>query len=564
MDPDCLAPGELPHLSRLYATYLTDFKTLAADYSHPPDLRGIRAAARELKARATRYPAEIRGGVVQILRDQNFRVAGGALHPQAKRNLDRLESGAVAIVTGQQVGLFGGPAYTFYKALSAIRVAADVTRSRVEAVPIFWMAGEDHDLAEVNHVFWPTENGLEKLEWEGDAQDDGRSVGGILLGKGIEALVRKASDALTGAFAAEISDALKAAYAPGETFGSAFARLMSALFASRGLILLDPQDARLHQLAAPIMQRAAKQQEELTAALMAQDKKLVNGGYHAQVKVTGRSTLHFYTAGGRGANTRMESGRTPDGRGIAGPRLALKRVNSGYAAGEKHFSAQELQTAIAASPELFSPNALLRSVVQDFLLPTAAYIGGPAEIAYFAQNSVLYKKILGRMPAILSRASFTLIEPEILRLLDRYGLEPTDVLGGRQSLAGRMERRHIPPKLALKFDDTQYALERMLISLYKPVVKLDRSLKGAMETAARKMLYQFEKLRRKAGRAADFRAGILAKHEAAITNALYPERGLQERSLGLLPFLARHGTDLFDDLGKCCSATPCAHRFVRL
>jgi hypothetical protein len=323
MDPDCLAPGHLPHLSRLYATYLSDFKKLAAAYAHPPDLRGIRAAARELKARATSYPAEMRGGVVQILRDQNFRVAGGALHPQAKRNLDRLESGAVAIVTGQQVGLFGGPAYTFYKALSAIRVAADVTRSRVEAVPIFWMAGEDHDLAEVNHVFWPTENGLEKLEWEGDAQDDGRSVGGILLGKGIEALVRKASDALTGAFAAEISDALKAAYAPGETFGSAFARLMSALFASRGLILLDPQDARLHQLAAPIMQRAAKQQEELTAALMAQDKKLVNGGYHAQVKVTGRSTLHFYTAGGRGANTRMESGRTPDGRGIAGPRLAL-------------------------------------------------------------------------------------------------------------------------------------------------------------------------------------------------------------------------------------------------
>lgn len=564
MDPDCLAPGEVPHLSRLYAAYLGDFKKVAAAYAHPPDLRGIRAAARELRARTTRYPAEMRGGVVQILRDQNFRFAGGALHPQAKRNLDRLESGAVAIVTGQQVGLFGGPAYTFYKALSAIRVAADATRARIEAVPIFWMAGEDHDLAEVNHVFWPAENGLEKLEWIGDAQDEGRSVGGILLGKGIEALVRKASDALTGAFATEMSIALSACYSPGETFGSAFARLMSALFASRGLILLDPLDERLHQLAAPLLQRAAKQQEDLTAALLAQDKKIVSVGYHAQVKVTGRSTLLFYTAGGHGANTRMESGRLADGRAVEGQRLALKRINSGFAAGEKHFSAQELQTAIAASPELFSPNALLRPVVQDALLPTAAYIGGPGEIAYFAQNSVLYKKLLGRMPAILPRASFTLVEPEILRLLDRYGLEPAGVLSGRQTLAGRMARRHIPPKLALKFDDTQFALERMLISLYKPVGKLDSTLKGAMETAARKMLYQFEKLRRKAGRAADFRTGILAKHEAAILNALYPERGLQERSHSLLPFLARHGTDLFDDLGKCCSPTPCAHRFVRL
>jgi bacillithiol biosynthesis cysteine-adding enzyme BshC len=361
-----------------------------------------------------------------------------------------------------------------------------------------------------------------------------------------------------------LSDVLKTAYAPGETFGSAFARLMSALFASRGLILLDPQDARLHQLAAPLLQRAAKQQEDLTAALLAQDKKLGKAGYHAQVKVTERSTLLFHTAGGHGANTRMESGRVADGRGTADPRLALKRVNSGFSAGEKHFSTQELQTAIADSPELFSPNALLRPIVQDTLLPTAAYIGGPAEIAYFAQNSVLYKKLLGRMPAILPRASFTLVEPEILRLLDRYGLEPSDVLSGRQSLSGRMARRHLTPKLALKFDDTEFALKRMLISLYRPVVKLDPTLKGAMETAARKMLYQFEKLRRKTGRAADFRTGILTKHEAAIINSLYPERDLQERSLSLLPFLARYGTDLFDDLGKCCSPTPCAHRFVRL
>ncbi len=572
IDPDCLAPGQLPHTSRLYTTYLTHPEKLAAYYAHPATLKGIRAASRQLKAAAMRYPAEMRGGVVQILRGQNARFGGGILEPLVKRNLDRLESGAAAIVTGQQVGLFGGPAYTFYKALSAIRVSADVTRSGIDAVPVFWMASEDHDLAEVNHVYWPSggaqspaQSGgaFENLKWTGDAQKkeitEGRSVGSVLLGKGIEALARKAAGALGGAFAAQMADALTAAYSPGETFGSAFARLMSALFASRGLILLDPQDARLHQLAASLLQRAAQQQEALTTALLAQDKKLEKAGYHAQVRVTDRSTLFFYTGNAHPVDGRIEDGRVADG-----PRVAVKRVNSGFAAGEKHFSAQELSDAIAASPELFSPNALLRPVVQDALLPTVAYIAGPSEIAYFTQNSVLYQRLLGRMPAILPRASFTLIEPEVLRLLDRYGLEPADVFRGRQSLAARMERRHIPPKLALRFDAGETSLARMLVGLRKPLAKLDPTLKGALDTAARKMLYQLDKLRKKAGRAADFRTGILAKHEHAIIGSLAPQRDLQERSLSLLPFLARHGFDLFDDLGKLCGVTPGPHWFVRL
>ncbi|HUK30274.1 MAG TPA: bacillithiol biosynthesis BshC, partial [Candidatus Acidoferrum sp.] len=426
MDPDCLTPDQVPQTSRLYSIYLSDPAQLGAFYAHSPDLKGIRAAARELKAAATRYPAEMRFGVTQVLREQNARFGGDSLEPKVKRNLDRLESGAVAIVTGQQCGLFGGPAYTFYKALSALQISEQLTRSGIEAVPIFWMASEDHDLAEVNHVYWPASSGtiasqtgygMTKLVLPSDVQDGGRSVGSVFLGKGIELLMRKAADALNGAFAPEFARAIAAAYRPEETFGSAFARLMSALFASRGLILLEPQDARLHQLAAPLLQRAAEQQESLTAALLAQNKKIEKAGYHAQVRVTESSTLLFRIEGGLGAEARKEDGRSLAAGETAGhapgKRIALKRINSGYSAGADHFSAQELTAAIAAAPELFSANALLRPVMQDFLLPTAAYIGGPAEIAYFAQNRVLYEKLLGRMPAILPRASFTLIEPEI-------------------------------------------------------------------------------------------------------------------------------------------------------
>ncbi len=549
MDPDCIAPGKLPHVSRLYSTYLENSKKLDAFYAHPPDLKGIRAAARELKFQASRYPALTRITVVNRLIEQNMRFSDGKLDSQVKFNLSRLENGAVAVVTGQQVGLFGGPAYTFYKAISAIRVANELTKSGVNAVPVFWMASEDHDLAEVNHIYWPSsgaqsDGGIEKLELPGEANIGGRSVGSIVLGQGIEALVHKAINGLSGGFSPDMAFALKEAYRPEQTYGSAFARLMAILFIGRGLILLDPQDARLRQLAAPLLQRAAQHQEELTESLLAWNKKLEKAGYHAQVKVTKRSTLLF---------------RTVDGR-----RVALKRVNSGFAAGAEHFSAKELHAALGASPESFSPNALLRPIVQDALLPTVAYIGGPAEVAYFAQNSVLYERLLGRMPAILPRASFTLIEPERQRLLVRYGLEPSDVLRGRQSLGAQLQRRHIPPGLVLKFDAGQDSLEQLVKGLQNPLVKLDPTLGGALDTASRKMRYQLENLRRKVGRAEDFRTGVLAKHQQVILGALLPERGLQERSLSLLPFLARHGTDLFDDLGKLCGLTPCAHRFVRL
>jgi bacillithiol biosynthesis cysteine-adding enzyme BshC len=564
MDPDCLAPEQLPQATRLYSTYLTKPEKLSAFYALPPNMKGIRAAVRKVRKGEARYRAELRTVVEQVLAAQNSAFGGGKLEPQLVTNFSRLRNGAVAVVTGQQVGLFGGPAYTFYKAITALRIAADLTLRSINAVPIFWMATEDHDLAEVNHVFWQSaaaeigaevEAGskVEKLQWTGDAgteqQYECRSVGTIPLGQGIEALVRKATDALGGefegkSFPARLNSSIAAAYRPGETFGSAFGKLMSQLFAKSGLILVDSTDPRLHQIAAPLLLSSAKHQDELTAALLAQDKKLEKAGFHSQVKVTASSTLFF--------------------RNVAGRRVAMKKLAAGFTAGEEHYPPKMMLDAIAATPELFSPNALLRPVMQDYLLPTIVYIGGPAEIAYFAQNSVLYDRLLHRAPVILPRASFTLVEPEVARLLKRYKLEPADVFAGAQSLAEKMERRFISKNLAAKFDLEEKKLEQMLANLREPITQLDPTLAGALDTASRKMLYQLDKLRRKAARAADLRTGLLSKHEQIILSALFPQHGLQERTVSLLPALARHGKSLFDTLGKNCNLATCAHRFVRL
>jgi bacillithiol synthase len=550
MEHDCLTPETLPHVTRLYSDFLswrakgTPPAKLAGLYGRRPDLAGIKSAIRSLSLGPAAYPKEMRAAVVEILRHQNAAFSDSPLPIEVERNLDLLGGKAVAIVAGQQVGLFGGPAYTIFKALSALRIVEQLRKAGIEAVPIFWMASEDHDLAEINHVSWPTANGEERLEWAGDNSLEGRSVGNILLGDAITPLVKRAAESLTGSDSGEIENILATAYRPGATFGLAFAHMMSALFAKRGLILLDPMDAQLHKLSAPLLIRAAAEHSELGTYLLEQSKRLEKLGYHAQVKVTDRSTLLFAS--------------------VEGKRVALVRRGSGFLAGTKEFGAGQLASEIESHPESFSPNALLRPVMQDTLLPTAAYIGGPAEIAYFAQNRVLYDRLLGRTPAILPRASFTIVEPVVQRLLKRYNLSIEDVFHGRQFLRGKMERQNLPRGLAARFTAEEKKLAKMLEALRKPIGKLDSTLVGALETAQRKMLYQFGKLRAKSGRAEGFRTGVLNRHEQSIRDSLYPQHGLQERSLNLLPLLARNGLDLLDAIEKKSGLDSAAHCVIRL
>src|ERR1700731_2181974 len=184
MESDCLAFRELPHTTKLFATFIDDFSRVGKYYAHPPPEAGILAAAGEV-----RLAPELRKEVVGVLREQNERFGSEfKLDSATAVNLDRLAEGAVAIVTGQQVGLFSGPAYSIYKAISALRWAETITRHGVDAVPIFWLATEDHDLAEVNHSDWNTRAGLAHYELPARKEDDGKRVGEVVLGDAVNAL----------------------------------------------------------------------------------------------------------------------------------------------------------------------------------------------------------------------------------------------------------------------------------------------------------------------------------------------------------------------------------------
>ena len=538
MDCRALASHKLPHQSKLFLEYLNNFSKVQAFYAHAPKISSVTAVARELD-----FPKERRSAVTTMLRAQNAAFGAG---PAVFANLDRLEKGAVAVVSGQQVGLFSGPAYSFYKALSAVQIANELTSSGIEAVPVFWMATEDHDVDEVRHVSWFQEGQLKRFELAPPVEKDaGRPVGKILLGSQIDEQVHEAAELLVKQGSVLLAQFLKESYNRGDTYGSAFAKLFARLFSQRGLILLDPLDPALHHIAAPVYRQAIEDRDALNEKLLRRGKELEVAGFSAQVKVTAKSTLLFYMG-----NQCGDKAQSSDG--VRKPIVATG--NGKFQAAEKQWATADLLKAIESTPEDFSPSALLRAVAQDYLLPTVAYIGGAAEIAYFAQSEVVYKHVLRRMPVILSRPDFTLVDIKAAKLLRAYKLNVEDIWAGSQEVRRRMELASVPKDLSSDFDRNHKQVVKMLDQLHDQLKKLDPTLQGAVETARKKIEYQIDKLRRKTGRAQDAKATLLAVYENFLEQLLYPHKVLQSRELCLLPFLARWGPGGLTELQKLCGS----------
>ena len=523
MESHCIPFTEIPQTPALFADCLYRFSRVKSFFSHDPfDPAAFPAASREISLKEAH-----RAAVAEVLSEQN-RVFGGG--HETEENIARLRRGAVAVVTGQQVGLFGGPAYSVYKALTAIRLAEKLSAEGLPAVPVFWLAGEDHDFEEVNHCFLLDAGfGWRELR-DAAAPADGTPVGRAAFGSSIAALRAQVTGLWPREAAAEATELLEG-YVPGATYSQAFGRLFQRLFAGRGLIVLDPMQPALHALARPLYRRALEESEKLHALLKERDKQLDKAGYHRQVRLRENSTLLFV----------IENGR----------RLPLGRRRNGFLlAGNGERSLTELLSELDAAPERFSPNVLLRPVVQDWLLPTAAYVAGPHELAYFAQAQVLYRELLGRMPVIYPRASLTVVEPKVRRLLSKYRLSLPDLFHGEAALRLRLAERHLPPRLLRQLQAGERKIEKLLASAAGAVKTLDPTLAGAAETSRRKMLYQFEKLRGQAARAQAERIEIVDRHLALLLNALYPAHGLQERRMNILSVVARHGREVVGRLEK--------------
>ena len=538
MDCRALAFRHLPHQPKLFIDYLEQFERVKAFYAHPPNFPSLTRAARKVD-----YPEDRRAEVARILREQNATFGAGA---ETEANVERLEKGAVAVVSGQQVGLFSGPGYSVYKALTAVQIAEELTREGIPAVPVFWMATDDHVLVEVRHSSWFDGGQLRRFELPAPVEP-GRPVGRIKLGPEVASMAQDASEMLTNQGSDLLGQYLVESYRPEETYGSAFGKLFARLFAQQGLILMDPLDAGLHRVAIPLYQHALAERDAVNEKLLERGKELDRAGYAAQVKVTARSTLLFYMG---------------DGHFGDGPRQAITANTEKFHSGDKSWPREELVHRTHTHSEEFSPNALFRPVVQDYLLPTAGYIAGPAEIAYFAQSEVIYRQLLGRMPVLLPRSGFTLVDAKAAKLLKRYELTVEDIWKGSQEVRHKMESVSLPKSLEKNFERDEKQIRKMLAKLGKKIQKLDPTLIGAAERARKRIGFHIEKLRRKAGRAMDRKTGLLSERERHLESLLDPHKGLQERDLCVLPFLARWGASGRSELQKFSSSKKIGHHFI--
>lgn len=496
METSCIRQTALPNTTKLFADFTYHPDKVRSFYPYLPltDDSWRKAAA------SIRFSAEQRANLVAALAEQN---SGNPLLEQ----LGRPET--VAVVTGQQVGLLSGPPFTIYKALTAIRLAEELNAGGISAVPVFWLATEDHDFAEVNEA-WVYDAQYNPVRLEALAHPTvSQPVGGVIIENfPIDELAR----VLAGLpFADDAIELARNTYKPGVTFGQAFASLLDRLLAGLPILRVDPMLPQFRRLAAPLLRQAVSQAPELISQLRERDNALAAAGYHSQVHVEDSTSLFFL----------LDKNQ----------RLNLKH---------QKFSPEEL----AARAEDLSPNALLRPVVQDSMIPTIAYVGGPAELAYLAQSEVLYRSLLGRQPIAVHRAGFTLVSPHTLKLLHRYKLELTDFFHGEEKLREKAAGALVNPQLLGRMDESRAAALLSLGRMSNDLKSFDPSIAKALGRSRRKIEYQFDKIARKVGREALLRSDRAGHDVAALTHLLFPRHRLQERLYSGLVQVAQFGPDL--------------------
>lgn len=525
---------ERPRLLLDYGAFRQPASPLFRDYlSGAPSIRpffdppGFALDALEAGAERTRGLARPREALVAALVAQQK--ARGA--EQAARQAERLrDPEAVAVVTGQQAVLFGGPLYVLYKALAAQKAAALLEERRGKpVVPVFWVASDDHDFAEVRSVPVLDEAGqIHTLRYEPVREAAGQPASRIILDDTITALVEELGRTLPPSPHREAVLALVTdCYRPGVSLGDAFARLLSGLLPE--LVVLDPGDAGLKRLMAPVLTREILEASPSSRLASQTGVHLLAAGYHQQVPVREGFLNLFLVQDSERRSLAIKDGLLE----VRGPGRKL--------------GLEEAARKLAQAPDDWSPGVLLRPLAQDLLLPTAAYVGGPAEIAYHAQIGASYAHFGIPRPALLPRPSLTLIEPSQARALEAEELSLPDLQADPEGVIARWARQAYP-EVEAAFARAREALEREMGAVEEAVAAVDPTLRAAAEGARGRALHQIATLHEKAIRALKKRDRVRAERLRRTRDALMPGGAFQERGLGLVGLLARHGRGLIDEV----------------
>jgi bacillithiol biosynthesis cysteine-adding enzyme BshC len=456
------------------------------------------------------------------------------------------EAGATAVVTGQQAGLLGGPLFVLYKALATIKVARLLEERRQRpVVPVFWIASDDHDFAEVRTATVLDDSGqIRPLRYTPSREPTGQPAWRIELDETIQRLLDELKGMLPdNTFRDAVTARLAAAYRPGATLSGAFAAFMAALLPE--LVVLDAADPEVKALMLPVLLRELREHSPSSRLAIGAGEALLRAGYHQQVPVRSGFMNLFVVVQGERRALAFENGTVE----VRGP--------------GQRWTLEEAERRLEADPLAWSPGALLRPLAQDFLLPTAAYVGGPAEIAYHAQIGPSYPHFGIPRPTLLPRPSLTLVEPAQARTLEAEGLGLLDLEADPEGLLSQWAKDAYP-EVEAAFEKTRSSLAEHMGAVERALGALDPTLRGAAESARGRALHQVETLYEKSIRALKKRDQTRADRLRRTRDALFPGGALQERGLNLVSALARHGDDLIPRVEAAMDPWALGHQVLSL
>jgi len=518
-----------PWIRRLAADYAYDFRSVAPFFSGDP---ADRAAWADAIARTQAYERR-RDEIAAVIASQQERRQAPARAREAARLL--ADGRTVAVVTGQQAGLFGGPLFTLLKALTALKLADQVARDHnVPAVAVFWIDAEDHDWEEVRSctvfdealtprtVSLPARPGVEPAP-----------VATVRLDNSVLDVLAEIERTLAPTeFRSSIVAALRRAYTPGIGMADAFGRWIEEVLGERGLIVYDSSDPASKPLVGQVFARELSMpgQTVKLAALAGSD--LTARGYHAQVHALDDSLALFHL--------NQEDGS----------RRAIRQQDGRFLVGDHQYPAATLVTQATERPAGFSPNVLLRPIVQDTLFPTICYVAGPNELAYLGQLRGVYAHFGVPMPLFYPRATATILDSAALRFLTKYKL-PLEALQAQDEAAlNELLKTQIPPVVDEAFVASAQAIDTQMTRLIQTLPSLDPTLEGAARSTLERMQRDLQTLHGKMIQAAKRRDETLRRQFIHARALAFPGGHAQERTIGFVSFLNQYGPALVDRLDE--------------
>ncbi|HEY6356897.1 MAG TPA: bacillithiol biosynthesis cysteine-adding enzyme BshC, partial [Vicinamibacterales bacterium] len=485
-------------------------------------------AWRDAIARVTRAPRD-RRAIVLALEGQLAARNAPVLARQAAARL--ADPSAVAVVTGQQAGLFGGPLYTLLKAITAIQLAREVASLHgVPAIPVFWVAGEDHDWLEVRTArFLDGEFGRREVTLPDLPGAGVRPIDALVLDESIEDAIQALEAGLpVTEFKADVVARLRKHYRPGVSMARAFACWIDDLLGAHGLVVFEGSDPGAKPIVADLFAREMADPARSVSLVASASADLRARGLEPQVEPAEDGTTLFYL----------------DATG----RHAIKRKGHGLSIAGRERSAAEVSGEAAAHPERFSPNVLLRSVVQDRLFPTICYVGGPAEIAYQAELGGIYHAQDVERPLLCPRASATLIDSAAAKFIDRPDVTFASLQPQNESLLNLLLANQLPPALDRGLDEAARAVREQLDRIREALATVDPTLVGAADTTRDRMLDSLTQLQGKVVQASKRKDDTLRRQFLRTRALVFPCGHPQERDLSVAFFVSRHGPALVDRL----------------